>query len=257
MRIPDVAEASGAAVSRRLPGHVWVHNDSGEPVLTALDAKGAVAGRVKVTGAKIEDWEAVAVGPCPAGSCIYIADIGDNDASRGRVAVHRVPEPAKPSGSVQIAETFHATYPDGAHDAEAFLVAPDGGMFIVTKGETGPVALYQFPKNPKPGAAAGLERIGKPRDGGSPKGDRVTDAVMSADGAWVVLRSNESLVFYRAADLLSGQWRETKRVDLTALREPQGEGIAFGSDNVLYLVGEGGGKGQSGTFARFVCTPAP
>jgi hypothetical protein len=248
-----VAEASGVAVSRRLPGHVWVHNDSGEPVLTALDAKGAVVGRVQVTGVKIEDWEALAVGPCPAGSCIYVADIGDNDASRDRIAIHRVPEPPKPAGSVQVAETVHATYPDGAHDAETLLVAPDGGMFIVTKGDTGPVALYRFPKDVTPGRAAQLERIGQPR---SAK-ERLTDGAISPDGTWVVLRSNESAMFYRAADFLSGQWREVQRVDLTPLREPQGEGIAFGSDNVLYLVGEGGGKGQSGTFARFMCTPAP
>ena len=79
VRIPDLPEASGVAVSRRSPGRLWAHNDSGEAVLVALDTRGTVTGRVRVSGSKVDDWEAVAVGPCPGGSCIYIADIGDND----------------------------------------------------------------------------------------------------------------------------------------------------------------------------------
>jgi hypothetical protein len=44
-------------------------------------------------------------------------------------------------------------------------------------------------------------------------------------------------------------------MELKALAGPQGEGVAFGPDNVLYLAGEGGGKSQPGTFARLTCTP--
>ena len=79
MRIPDLPEASGLAVSRRTPGRLWSHNDSGEPVLVALDARGTVTARVRLTGVKIDDWEAIAVGACPGGSCVYVGDIGDND----------------------------------------------------------------------------------------------------------------------------------------------------------------------------------
>ena len=64
IRIDELAEASGIAASRRTPGTLWVVNDSEQPVIYALDAKGAVTGRVRVTGATVEDWEAIGVGPC-------------------------------------------------------------------------------------------------------------------------------------------------------------------------------------------------
>ena len=248
--LAGVPEASGLANSRRVPGRYWTHNDSGQPVLFALDSRGAVTGQVRVTGATVEDWEAVAVGPCGKGSCIYVADIGDNEAERRQITIYRVPEPEGASGSAA-AEAFHATYPDGAHDAETLLVAGDR-LYVVTKGDTGPVGIYRFPAQLSSGSTVRLERLG----GTVPApaaASRITDGDVSPDGQWVVLRSKSALTFYRAADLLSGQWRPSATVDVTTLRESQGEGIAFGRDNTLVLAGEGGGKGSAGTFVRFAC----
>ena len=252
--IPALPEASGVAVSRRSPGRLWAHNDSGDSGLVALDTRGSMTGQVRVSGMKIEDWEAVAVGACAEGSCIYIADIGDNEAARKRISVHRLPEPAS-EDSVVVKETFHATYPDGAHDAETLLTAPDGRLFIVTKGETGPVGLYRFPRELRSGATHQLERVGKPR--GSEKAsatERITDGAVSIDGIWVVLRTSQALVFHHAADLFAGNWVEAGRVDLKAAGEAQGEGVAMAADGTVYLTGEGGGKSQPGTFVRFACS---
>jgi hypothetical protein len=71
-----------------------------------------------------------------------------------------------------------------------------------------------------------------------------------------VLRTRSELTFFRTADLLAGQWREVKRVPLAALGEPQGEAVALGAENAVFVAGEGGGKKQPGTFARFACAPA-
>jgi hypothetical protein len=87
--------------------------------------------------------------------------------------------------------------------------------------------------------------------------DRITDGAVSPDGRWVVLRTEQQLMFYRTADLLSGNWREAGRVALATLGEPQGEGVTFGADNSLYLMSEGGGKRQPGAFARLTCTLSP
>jgi hypothetical protein len=81
VRLPGLRGASGLTVSGRVPGRLWTHNDSGEPVLFALDPRGSVTGRVRLTGAAVEDWEAIAAGPCGADSCLYMADIGDNGYS--------------------------------------------------------------------------------------------------------------------------------------------------------------------------------
>jgi hypothetical protein len=252
--IPQVPEASGLAASLRVPGRLWTHKDSGEPVLFALDARGAVTGRVTIPGAKMEDWEAVAVGQCPAGSCVYIADIGDNDARRKSIVIYRVAEPGDRLESPAAADVFRAAYPDGPQDAETLLVTPDGRLFVVTKGSTGPVALYGFPRELRAGAIMTLERIGQPIESKKPEErDRITDGAVSPDGRWVVLRTHASLRFFRASDLLSGKWREASNIDLRRLGEPQGEGVAFGSGGAMYLIGEGGGKGQPGTFVRLTC----
>jgi hypothetical protein len=257
-RIPELPEGSGLAASRRMPGRFWSHNDSGKPVLFALDTDGRLVGRLTISGAGVEDWEAVAVGPCPAGSCIYIADIGDNDAERERITVYRLAEPAEATGSVKVTDVFHATYPDGAHDAESLLVTLEGRLLIVTKGDTGPVSLYQLPNELRSGSTVRLERIGAPRDPGQPsENDRITDGAVSPDGQWIVLRSTGALSFHRAADLVAGNWRAAGRVELGSLGEPQGEGVTFAPGDSVYLMSEGGGKNQPGAFARLTCTLKP
>lgn len=253
--VPELAEGSGLAVSSRVPGRLWAHNDSGESVLIALDERGSVTGRVRLTGATVEDWEAIAVGPCGAGSCLHVADIGDNNAARKRVTIYRLPEPAGATDSAAVSDVFHATYPDGPHDAEALLITPDGRLHIVTKGETGPVALYRFPRELRSGGSVQLERIGEAGSNKAGKASRITDGAVSSDGQWTALRTGSSLVFYHTSELLAGQWREASRVDLAPLNEPQGEGVALGANNAVFLAGEGGGKGQPGTFARFTCAP--
>lgn len=254
-RVPELPEGSGLAASRRTPGRFWSHNDSGDPVLFALDDNGRVTGRLSVSGARVEDWEALALGPCPSGSCIYVADIGDNDAERKQITVYRIAEPAEGTGSAKVADVFHATYPDGSHDAEALLVTPDGRLLIVTKGDTGPVALYRFPQELRTGTTVRLERVGGPRDTAAPaENDRITDGAVSPDGRWIVLRTTQALLFYRAHDLLAGNWREAGRVALGPVGEPQGEGVTFGSNDSVYLMSEGGGKKQPGAFVRLTCT---
>ncbi len=255
MRLSELPEASGLVASRVTPGRLWAHNDSGKPEIFALDAKGTVAGRVAIAGAALEDWEALASSVCGNGACLYIGDIGDNNGKRSEIIVYRVPEPAKAGGSAQVDGVFRASYPDGAHDAEALLAAPDGTLYIVTKGDTGHVALYRFPQQLSAGATMRLERVGAPLSKGEPAADaRITDGAMSSDGEWVVLRTRMALTFYRSAEFLKGDFREARRVDLQTLGEPQGEAVAFGpSSNTVYVAGEGGGKSQPGTLAVLSC----
>jgi hypothetical protein len=254
MQLAGLTEASGLAVSRATPGRLWSHNDSGKPVLIAFDAKGNVTGQLAISGARVEDWEAIATAPCGSGSCLFIADIGDNAAKRPEITIYRVPEPAKPGGSAQVDAVIRASYPDGAHDAEALLAAPDGTLYIVTKGDTGQVAVYRVPRDAGGNAALRLEAVGGPLSKGPPGANaRVTDGAISPDGDWVVLRTKTALIFYRASDFLKGNFRETRRIDLTSLGEPQGEGVAFGPSNTVYVAGEGGGKAKAGTLAVLSC----
>jgi hypothetical protein len=74
VRVPELREGSGVAASRQSPGRVWAHNDSGEPVLVALDTI--------VT---------------PKGD-ILIVTKGDT----GPVGLYRLPSDAKPGGTVTL-----------------------------------------------------------------------------------------------------------------------------------------------------------
>jgi len=253
MHLSGISEASGIAVDRRVPGRLWTHNDSGQPILFAIDERGSVTGQLRIAGATMEDWEAVAAGRCDTGSCLYIGDIGDNEAKRDHITVYRVPEPDAAADTSAPAEAFHATYPDGPHDAEALLIAPDGRIHIVTKGNSGPIALYRFPFDLRAGSTVRLERVGGAK-GEKDHDLRITDGAVSPDGRWTVLRSQHSLRFYRTSEFFEGHWRDGLRVDLTPLREPQGEGVAIGANNAVFVAGErGGGKHKGGTFARFSC----
>ena len=250
MRVSQLPEGSGAAAAGST--RIWSHNDSGLPELVRVDAQSGDSRRVKVHGADVEDWEAIAAGPCATGTCLYIGDIGDNDARRRDVTIYVVPMPTDSDTDVRVAQRIRARYPDGPHDAEALLVAANGDILIVTKGDTGPVAMYRVPRT---GGTVEMERIAAPeRQGQVGADDRITDGAISPDGGWIVFRTKTDLRFHRAADVRSGKWREVGRSDVSALGEPQGEGVTFAGPRVLYLVGEGGGQSRPGTLVRMNCT---
>jgi len=249
----DLPEASGVAASATHPGVLWTHNDSGEPFVYAVDKNGNSKGRVRLTGAKVQDWESIDIGACPAGQCLYIGDIGDNNATRQEIIVYRVREPAANAGTSAPVEAFRARYPDGAHDAEALFVDSRGIIHIVTKGETGPIGVYRFPAAGSDGVST-MEKVRSIADGKITKNQRITDADMSGDGKWIVLRTSRDLLFYLASDF-AGSSEPQKTMDLKSLNEPQGEGVSFGlTSATVLLTGEGGKKDKPGTVAELTCT---
>src|SRR5205085_6750727 len=79
-------ESSGVAVSREHPGILWTFNDSDNPpYLFATDTLGGDRGTFEVAGAENVDWEAMALAPCASGSCVYLADTGDDLERRSSV----------------------------------------------------------------------------------------------------------------------------------------------------------------------------
>lgn len=258
VRNADLPEGSGVAASRRNPGLLWAHNDSARPELVKLDENGSTIGRVRITGAKVDDWEDIAVGPCDRQSCLYIGDIGDNDGRRPHITVYRVPEPSGEEEATAAVEVFRAAYPDGVHDAESLFVTADAGVYVVTKGDPGPVALYRFPRELRTDTVMRLERVGEPLTTGTTSAsDRPTAADASPDGEWVAVRTTKRVAFYPTTDFIAGQWREAFRADLSDLQETRGEGITFGRNGLVFLVGESGTLSRSGSFAKISCALRP
>ena len=233
-------EASGIA---HAGGVLWTHNDSDAPVLYGLDETGRGT-RVVVVGAAVRDWEDLASVPCGGDTCLYIADIGDNRASRERITLYEVPVPAPGSTSTKPATAIHMRYPDRPHDAEALLVTRKIGTFIITKEI--PPRVYTFAASQDPGETGTLALFRTLNEN-----VRITGAAASQDERWVALRSGRTLLLYTLDDFAKGG--NAVRVDLTGFREPQGEGIAFGGGGELYLVSEGGGKQAPGKLTRIRC----
>jgi hypothetical protein len=249
-------EASGLAMSRRSTNLLWSMNDSGDPVVIALSTTGEVKGQVRVTGAAIRDWEALSVGPCPGGSCLYVGDIGDDGARRMQVTIYRVPEPKADDTATAQADTFVFAYPDKAHDAESLLVTSDQSLFIITKGH--PTVLYRAPRDARPGTMAMLTRVAdlpveKFLNDQRGRESRITDSETTPDGEWVALRTNSELLLLRTRDLVNGKMNDVWHANLRSLDETQGEGVAISDAGDVFLAGEGGGRGLPGTFTHLKC----
>ncbi|HEX5726453.1 MAG TPA: hypothetical protein VFX98_13350, partial [Longimicrobiaceae bacterium] len=218
-----VEESSGAALSRRHPGLLWTHEDSGnEPELLGIDAEGRLAAAMPVAGARNDDWEDLALGPCAEGDCLYIADVGDNEKGRRHVSLWVVPEPAPGDPTTRPAREYRARFPGGrTPDTEALVVLPGGEVFLVTKGNQGPIELYRWPTPLAAGGVAELERVRELAPEPSQTGDRVTGAGASPDGRWVAVRTYGQLAFFRAAELAGAAGRPALEFDLTPLGEAQ------------------------------------
>ena len=250
----EARESSGLARSRRDPSIFWTHNDAGnEPVLFAVSAGGGLAGRVRVEGATLEDWEDIAAGPCASGHCLYVGDIGDNDGARHSITVYRIEEPAPDAGSAGPATAMRAKYGGGARDAEALFVI-GGRVYIVTKGRTGPIELYRYPSAAAGSEAATLEKLGQLLPAPKSSADRVTAAAASPDGRWVGIRTYRTLRLYRAASLTGGTGASEAAItmDLRPLKEAKGEGLAMADDGTVWLSSEAAKKSPP-SLARLHC----
>ena len=105
MKTDMLKEASGIAVSRKHPNVMWSHNDGSPQKLVAITTNPGQEGLVVSTLSLPDyikpasgdgDWEDISSGECPDGSgrlCLWIADIGDNEAARDSYFVYAVVEP--------------------------------------------------------------------------------------------------------------------------------------------------------------------
>ena len=259
-----IRESSGVAVSRSHPGVLWTHNDSGDGAfLYAINISGDLLGVFHVRGAQTEDWEDLSLGPCPdrSGSCLYIADIGDNSQRRKSVRIYVVPEPDPPEGSPwqDTLETAPARelvfkYPDRPHDAEALFVDPQGRANVITKGKSGPVRRFVLPR-------AAFQRDSTtailvdtlPIRPQRTLGRLVTGASISPSGRRVVVRTYSELYFFRRS--AAGSLRLDGHPCWIGAVEPQGEAVAFLDEEMVILTSESLGN-EAGTLLQAGCAPA-
>jgi hypothetical protein len=256
-----INESSGVAVSRSHEGVLWTHNDAGHgPYLYAVDPAGTLLATFEVAGARSVDWEDIALGPCPRAphrDCLYIGDIGDNLERRDHVVIYVVREPNPAAGSPDTvsptgrAGALRVRYADGAHDAEALVVTPDGTAVIVTKGRNGHVLRYVIPREAFFGGSVTV--AAKDTLAIRPAvivGRLVTGAAISPSGRRVVVRTYTELYFYRRDP--GEVWRREGRPCWVGLMEPQGEAVDFLDEQTVVLTSEAA-LGLPGPIHRVRC----
>jgi hypothetical protein len=248
---PELTEASGLAASRRLPGVLYVHNDSGDGArFFAVKTDGTYLGQFVLTGAAATDWEDMAVGPHRGGSSIYLGDIGDNAAREGAsdqrasIAVYRLAEPALPPAekfTVRTAawEKITLTYPDKPHDSETLMIDPrTGDLYLVTKELNGQSLVYVAEAPLEAGASIMLRSVAKLHFGAAPlAGDPLaTGGDISPLGDAILLRSYDTAFFWpRQAAQTVAQALAEKPIIVPLVQEEQGESIAFAADASAYF----------------------
>lgn len=233
-------ETSGIDYSGRFPGMLWSHNDSGwDPILHAITRQGMHDGSLRVEGVTGRDWEAMEIVPCQAGSCIWIADTGDNNENRSSIELVRVVEVEPGDDRVVPGERFPVVLPDGPRDIEAMYILPGERIFLVTKGRNHPVSVYRYPLPLRRGESVTLEEVQRLSPDVPGVRDWVTGAAASDDGSVVVIRRYASLQFY-VPDAQGVLEPTGESLNLRPLQEPQGEGVAIGSGGEVVLTSEGG-----------------
>lgn len=138
-----VERPGGFAVVNDTAPVVWRLNGACEPIRRIVLRPPAPHDlAASPLGGKPFDTEDIAL---DAAGAFWIADIGGNTTRRTVVSLYRW----RPGTAATAVARYDLAYPDGAHDAEAMLLLPRGGVLIVTKTRrTAGVYLADAPLRP-------------------------------------------------------------------------------------------------------------
>lgn len=231
-------ELSGLVASRSQPGIFYAHNDSGDTArFFALNAAGQILQTFQLTGATATDWEDIALGPCPTGTCVYLGDTGDNLRVRTEYAIYRVPEPTVTSGTTSVTwEKIKFEYPGNLKvNSEAIFMEPKSGtLYLVTKEDYVASAVYKFPAL-DPSYTVLLQLVTTlpiPSQTDRP----LTAADVNPCGTAVLMRMYNRLVEFRlpAGETNFERIFNVAPVTVPFANEAQGEAVAYGADGMTY-----------------------
>jgi hypothetical protein len=230
--VSKVKEASGIADSKVNPGYMWVEQDSGNPPdLFLVKHDGTILKTVHLDGINNRDWEDICVsaGPQNGKSYVYVAETGDNNLIHTESVFYRFVEPASSVDTVKQIDKISFQYPDGSHDAEAFLVDPaTKDIYIITKQDN-PSKLFKL-TYPYSTTSVNMAELA-----GALTYNFVVSAAWSADGKGIVVKTYGGINYYPAKTGESiVQVLKKSFITLPYQTEPQGEAITFAADNSGY-----------------------
>ncbi len=227
IRNPRITESSGIAVSRKNPDLFWTHNDGGgkRQVLYAMTRTGQPIAEFRITGALIDDWEDIAADDK---GHLFLGDIGNNDAKRHSIAVHRIDEPdtkESQNGLARVTRSWNLRYPKAPFDCEGLFVWGEHGYLISKVFDDERADIYRFSLT-NTAASQTLEVVAEIKID-SP----VTGAAISPDGRLLGVVAKNGAYVYRIDGEVQRAAR--RRVHQTKFRHEHIEGCTFVSEGLL------------------------
>jgi hypothetical protein len=288
-------EISGLAASARHKGVLWGHNDAGKNKarLFAISTTGKHLATWRLKGVKAVDTEDIAVAPCApvgpraASSCIYLADVGDNEHKRAFLTVYRVEEPATlpapaaagqpvPKERLKKKHTEHLRfeYPPAARfnarqrgaeehaNVEAMVVLPDTRVVLISKRADGIARVYRAP--PDPAGIAIAEGLGdlelRVPPGNIESASKATGADLSRDGRWLAVRTYSRLFVFDVGAALAAPAGSARtalarapRVEIKSGFDSQGEAVCWDPQGGLWHTSESVKKTVNVPLWRIEC----
>jgi hypothetical protein len=229
---PRLPEISGLVA---VDGQYLAMNDGGDQVSVFLLAPNCQVVDVHTASVDPYDPEDLAVA---ADGTIWLSDTGDNDKIRSTVALIAL----RPDGSTSV---YRLTYPDGPHDAEALLLAPDGTPYIVTKEILGASGVYRPGAALADGGTVAMAKVASVNltftgTAGGPVGQEgqvlVTGGAVARDGSAIALRTYTDAYVWplTGSDVPAALAATPVRTPLPD--SPQGEAITFSADDKSLVV---------------------
>ncbi len=230
---PALSEASGLAPSLQNRQYLWTHNDSGgEAALFLMGGDGKELAKLPLPNFQNRDWEDMATALHQNTPYLYVADIGDNNATYPNYTIIKLKEPTLVNLTSLVAaavQTITFQYADGSRDSETLLVDPQTqDIYIVSKRDAkSRLYVLRFPyQNPMNTAQFVAELPFSGAVGGS----------VSPSGNEVLIK-NYGRVYYwkKKANETIATLLQQPPTELPYLAEPQGEAIAWKADESGYF----------------------
>jgi hypothetical protein len=241
----SIQEASGIAASRKNPGKIWAHNDSGFPNhLFLIDTSTAsIVATYVITGATNIDWEdmEIVADPLTGVPFVYIANTGDNRQNRNDYDIFRFEEPEFQATDLgqqivlptNIVSRHRFRYPERSHDVEALFVDPANlDVYLITKRDASSI-VYVMPFPYQSGAA-----FNKTYKVGELGFKEASAATASFDGNKIIIKTRQDIFYWERTAALEPYHMLLSQtpVRLPYVGEPQGEAVCFdAADNYFTL----------------------
>jgi len=230
-------EASGIADSKINPGFLWVEEDSGNPAdIYLMGHDGKISRTIPITNAQNRDWEDIVLGegPEPGKKYLYLGDIGDNNLTGTGYVFYRFEEPLMSVAEINNYNKLTFQYPDGSHDAEAFLVeAGTKDIYVITKRDAkSKVYKLSYPQDTM--VVINATFVSDLAFNG------VVSAALSPDNKELIVKTYTALYYYsrEASESVATTLARTP-VAIGYLLEEQGEAVTFAIDNTgFYTLSE-------------------